>query len=157
MCAAGQNDFMTNALLNAGLAELQRQCADASAPMALLSCTQSASFTSIAGAEVTLSRAVLLIVEVLNTWSPSVDRFVMLLNISDTHWVSDSVYFLSRSVTLYDSMGGPSRTKSLILSRLLLFSRHAELRRRVLLFETDVKNMKWTVDDEVNEPGQQDG
>lgn len=157
MCDAGQQAFLTNALVDAGLAELQQRCAAASVPTAVLSCTQSAAFTSIAGAEVPLPRAMASIVEVLDTWEPSIDRYVMLVNIGNSHWVSACVSFLTRSVTLYDSIGGPSPAKSLIVSRLLLFARQADLRRLVLVPQADDKEVMWTVADEVNQPAQQDG
>lgn len=156
VCDAGQRVFMTNALLVAGLAELQDRCPGASVPTGVLTCSQSASFTSIAGAEVDMPRALLSILEVLSTWGPSVEKFVMLVNIGNTHWVSATVSFLSQSVTLYDSLGGPSAKKTLIVSRLLLFARQAELRRRVLLPASVDTEIDWTVEDEVNHPRQQD-
>lgn len=156
MCDAGQPAFITNALLDAGLAELQLRCAGASVPTGVLSCSQSASFTSIAGVEVDMPRALQSIVEVLGTWGPSVQQFVMMVNIGNNHWVSASVSMLSRSVTLFDSLGGPSVLKSLVVSRLLLFARQAELRRRVVLPGLSEGEIDWIVDDEVNEPSQRD-
>ncbi|KAK1867731.1 hypothetical protein I4F81_010233 [Pyropia yezoensis] len=153
---AGQRVFMTNALLDAGLAELQDLRTGASVQTGVLTCSQSASFTSIAGVEVDMPRALLSILEVLSMRGPSVEKFVMLVNIGNKHWVSATVSFLSQSVTLYDSLGGPSAEKTLIVSRLLLFARQAELRRRALLPASADTEIDWTVEDEVNYPRQQD-
>lgn len=131
LCDAGQRAFLTNALVDAGLAELQQRCAGASVPTGVLSCTQSALFSSIAGADVPLPRSLTSIMEVLDSWDPSTDRYVMLRNIGNSHWISACVSFGTRSVTLYDSIGGASPTKSLTVSRLLLFARQATLRRHV--------------------------
>lgn len=77
--------------------------------------------------------------------------------IGNIHWASATVSFLSSTVTLFDSLGGLSALKSLICSRLLLFARQAELRRRVLFPGSAAEETRWTVDDEVNEPAQRDG
>lgn len=156
VCDAGQRAFLTNALLDAGLAELQDRCTGASVLTGVLTCSQSASFTSIGGVAVDMPRALLSILEVLSSWGPSMEQFVMLVNIGNTHWVSATVSFPSRSVKLYDSLGGPSVDKSLIVSRLLLFARQAELRRRTVLPASLEPEINWTVEDEVNHPRQQD-
>lgn len=62
MCDAGNPEFFTSALLDAGLTKLQMRCAGVSMPTGVLYCTQSASFASIAGAEVGIPRALLSIV-----------------------------------------------------------------------------------------------
>lgn len=156
MCDAGQRAFLTNALLDASLAELDGRCVTKSLPVAVLSCSQSASFTTVAGKEVSLERAVESILEVLSTWDASVDRFVMLFNIGNYHWISASVSLLSRSVVMYDSMVGTSSTKEFILSRLLLFARQAELRRRVVYKNAVLEDIPWRTEKEVNRPLQQD-
>lgn len=156
ICAAGQRAFLSNALVDAGLAELQQRCARESVPTGVLSCSQSASFTSIAGADVPLPRAFTSIMEVLDTWGPSTDRYVMLVNIGNTHWVSACVSLRTRSVTMYDSISGPSPTKLLIVSRLLLFARQATLRRRVTSSFSAAEEVEWKVD-EVNQLSHQDG
>lgn len=156
VCDAGQRAFLTNALIDAGLAELQQRCVSAAVPTGVRSCSQSASFTSVAGTAVALPRALTSIVEVLDTWEPSMDRRVMLVNIGNSHWVSASVSFLSRSVSLYESMGGPPPTMCLLISRLLLFARQADLRRRAVTPEEDGAEVDWTVANEVNQPQQQD-
>jgi len=156
VCDAGRTAFVTNALLDGGLAELHSRCGTASLPSSVLSSSQSASFTTVSGSEVSLQRAVQSILHVLNTWDASVDRFVMLFNIGNYHWIAGSISFLSRSVVLYDSMGGTSSTKAFILSRLLLFARHAELRQRAVYPDSVVEHFKWRADKEVNRPMQQD-
>jgi len=157
VCDAGRRAFATNALLDGGLAELHFRCAKASLPVAVLSCSQTASFTTISGDEVSLPRAVLSIMDVLNTWDASVDRFVMLFNIGNYHWISASISFLSRSVVLYDSGHGNTSAKAFILSRLLLFARQAELRRRAVLPNAVMEDIKWREEEEINRPTQQDG
>lgn len=157
VCDAGRRAFATNALLDGALAELHFRCANASMPIAVLSCSQSASFTTIAGDEVSLRRAVLSIMDVLSTWDASVDRFVMLFNIGNYHWISASISFSSRSVVLYDSGRGKSSAKAFILSRLLLFARQAELRRRAVFLNAVVEDIQWRTDEEINRPTQQDG
>lgn len=64
--------------------------------------------------------------------------------------------FLSGSVTLFDSLEGPSAVKSLIISRLLIFARQSELRRHVPFLGSTESEIRWKADDEVNEPAQQD-
>lgn len=156
VCDAGRREFATNAMLDGGLAELHLRCGNASLPVAVLSSSQSASFTTISGNEVSLQRSVLSIMDALNTWDASVDRFVMLFNVGNYHWISGSISFLSRSVVLYDSMGGTSSAKAFILSRLLLFARQAEVRRRAVYPDAVVENLTWRADEEVNRPMQQE-
>jgi len=153
---AGQREYMTNALLDAGLAELQRRCADALTGTAVFSCTQSASFTSIDGEEVSLKRAVASILEVLHMWDTSVTRFVLLLNIDNTHWISASVSLTTGCVTVYDSAGGFCDAKRHIVSRLLLFARQAEVRWRAVHPDAAKKDIEWKWL-EVNKPAQHDG
>jgi len=155
---AGQEAFMTNAPLDAGLAELQERCMALSIPTAVLSTSQSASFTHIGKIQVQFERALAAIVEVLDSWSPSTTRFVMVLNMDNVHWISASVSLLSGTVTVYDSLaGGSSAAKDHIVNRLLLFARQAELRWRLSCLNlSSVGGAEWTVD-HVNSPGQEDG
>ncbi|KAK1861750.1 hypothetical protein I4F81_004330 [Pyropia yezoensis] len=91
VCHSGQKQFLTNALLDAGLAEIQHRCVGASLQIGVLSTSQSASFKSKAGEEVALARAMTAVLEVLDQFDPAVERFVMLVNIGNTHWISATV------------------------------------------------------------------
>ena len=156
VCGAGQEAFITNALLDAGLAELQDRCTSSSIPAGVLSTSQSASFTHIAKKQVPLERAMTAILEVLDSWSSSVTQFVMLLNVENVHWISATLSFLSGSVTVYDSLGGGRcAAKDHILNRLVLFARQAELRWRVSHPDLSVGGIEWTVH-KVNSPRQGD-
>lgn len=104
-----------------------------------------------------MARAITATLEVLDQFETVVERVVMLVNIDNTHWASATEAFLPRSVTLFDSLEGPSAVKSLISSRLLLLARQAELRRRDLFPGSAAEEIRWTVDDEVNEPAQRGG
>lgn len=84
MSDAGQRAFLTNALVNAGLDELQQRCAIASVPTGVISCTQSATFTSIAGVEVPMPRAPTSIVDLLVRWALSTDRVVTVVNVGNS-------------------------------------------------------------------------
>jgi len=53
-------------------------------------------------------------------------------------------------------MGGTSSAKAFILSRLLLFARQAEVRRRAVDPDAVVENLTWRADEEVNRPMQHD-
>eukprot|EP00168_Porphyra_purpurea_P014718 TRINITY_DN4292_c0_g1_i1.p1 TRINITY_DN4292_c0_g1~~TRINITY_DN4292_c0_g1_i1.p1 ORF type:complete len:262 (-),score=53.67 TRINITY_DN4292_c0_g1_i1:82-867(-) len=157
VCDAGRRAFATDALLDGGLAELHFRYANASLPVAVLSCSQTAFLTTISADQVSLLRAVLSIMDVLNTWDASVDQFVMMFNNGNYHWILASISFLSRSVVFYDSGRGKTSTKAFILSRLLLFARQAELRRRAVFFNAMMEDIKWQEDEEINRPTQQDG
>eukprot|EP00168_Porphyra_purpurea_P000864 TRINITY_DN1099_c0_g1_i7.p2 TRINITY_DN1099_c0_g1~~TRINITY_DN1099_c0_g1_i7.p2 ORF type:complete len:115 (+),score=15.09 TRINITY_DN1099_c0_g1_i7:275-619(+) len=80
----------------------------------------------------------------------------MLFNVGNYHWISASISFLWRSVVLFDSIGGTSSAKAFILSRVLLFARQAQLRRRTVYPHAVEESREWRVDDEVNRPMQQD-
>jgi len=140
---AVQREYMTNALLDAGLAEVQRRCGDGSTGTAVLSCTQSASFTSIEGGEVGVKRAMASILEVLHMWDASMTQFVMQLNIENKHWISASVSLSTGCVTVYDSAGGFCDAKRHILSRLLLFARQSEVRWRTVHPAAAKKDIEW--------------
>lgn len=157
ICDSGRRQNLTSALLDAGMAEMQRRCVGSSLPTGVLSTTQSASFTTIAGVAVALSGAMTAVREVLDQFDPALDRYVMLLNIGSAHWAPATVSLLAGTVTMFDSVGGPSAVKSLIVSRPLVFARQAELRRRILFPGLTVEDIRWTVNDEVNQPSQRDG
>jgi len=152
---AGQKEYMTNALLDAGMTEVQRRCSHGSTASAVLSCTQSASFTSIGGEEVSLERAMSSIVEVMDTWDSSLTRFVMLLNIDDKHWISASISLTTGCVTVYDSAVGFCAAKRRIASRLLLFARQAEIRWRTVHVDASVGDIEWKLV-EANKPARRD-
>jgi len=138
-----QREYMTHALLDAGLAEVQRRCGDGSTGTAVLSCTQSASFTSIEGGEVSVKRAMASILEVLHMWDASMTQFVMQLNIENKHWISASVSLSTGCVTVYDSAGGFRDAKRHILSRLILFARQSEVRWRTVHPAAAKKDIEW--------------
>lgn len=144
-------------MVGAGLAKLQQRCIRASVPTGVLSCSHSASFKSLVCAVASMQRALTAIVETFNVCDPSIDRYVMLVNIGGSHWVSAYVSFWTRSVSVNGYIGGSSPLKALIVSRLPLFAREANLRRQVLFPKSPGNESKWTVADEVNEPAQQDG
>jgi len=156
VCDAGQREWITNALLDAGLAGLQSRCDAGSVPIGVLSSSQSASFTHVGGRRVSLEGAVPRVLEVLDSWSASVTRFVMVLNVDNCHWMSASVSLSTGQVTLYDSLGGPSPAKTHITSRLHLFARYAEQRWRATHPDAAVGVIEWQFD-EVNTPRQVDG
>jgi len=151
---AGQQAYLTNALLDSGLGELQLLCVAAKSPSAVLSCSQSASFTSIAGEEVSLQRALVSILEVLDGWDTTVEQYVMLLNIDNTHWISATVSLSTGFVIVYDSLAGFCPAKKAILSKLLLFARQAEIRWRTF-HPKSVDAIEWQTA-EVNTPRQAD-
>ena len=156
VCDAGQQEWITNALLDAGLAELQSRCDAGSVAIGVLSTSQSASFTHVGGEQVSLESAVPRVLKVLDSWSSSVTRFVMLLNVDNCHWMSAAVSLLTGQVTLYDSLGGPSPAKTHITSRLHLFARYAEQRWRATHPDVPVGAVEWQFE-EVNTPRQMDG
>jgi len=96
------------------------------------------------------------VLEVLDSCSASITRFVMVLNVDNCHWMSAALSLLTGQVTLYDSLGGSSPTKSHITSRLHLFARYAEQRRRATHPDAAVGSIKWQFY-EVNTPRQMDG
>jgi len=156
VCGAGQEAFMTSALLDAGLAELQDRWTFSSIPTGVLSTSRSASLTHIQRKQVPLKRAMTAILEVLDSWSSSLTQFVMLLNMDNTHWISAAVSLLSGSVTVYSSLGwGRCAAKDPIVDGLLLFMRQAELRWRVSRPDRSVGGIEWTVD-QVISPRQED-
>lgn len=83
MCVAGQPEFLTYTLLDGGFAELQDRCGWATVPIAVLSTSQSASYTTVARKVVGTLSAVASILDVLNTWDTSIDRFVMPFNVGN--------------------------------------------------------------------------
>ena len=147
---------MTNALLDAGLAELRDRWTFSSIPTGVLSTSRSASLTHMQQKQVPLKRSMTAILEVLDSWSSSVTQFVMLLNMDHTHWISAAVSLLSGSVAVYDSLGrGRFETEDPIVNRLVLFERQAELRWRVSRPDRSVGGIEWTVD-QVISPRQED-
>lgn len=155
VCDAGQPAYLTNALLDAGMAGLQGRCNAGSVPIGVLTSSQSASFTHVGGQEVSLASAVSCVLAVLDSWSASVTRFVMVLNVDNEHWLSASVSLSTGRVTLYDSLGGSSQAKTHILSRVHLFARLAERRWRAVHPDASVKAIEWQME-EVNTPRQKD-
>ena len=156
ICDAGQREWITNALMDAGLAGLQSRCDAGSVPIGVLSSSQSASFTHVGGRQVSLESAVPCVLQVLDSWSTSVTRFVMVLNVDNSHWTSAAVSLLTGQVTLYDSLGGSSPAKTYITSRLRLFGRYAEQRWRATHPDAAVGSVDWQFE-EVNTPRQMDG
>jgi len=156
VCDAGQREWITNALMDAGLAGLQGRCDAGSVPIGVLSSSQSASFTKVGGRQVSLESAVSCVLEVLDSWSASVKRFVMVLNVDNCHWMSAAVSLLTGQGTLYDFLGGSSPAKTHITSRLRLFGRYDEQRWRATHPDTAVGSIEWQFD-EINTPRQMDG
>jgi len=156
VCDAGQREWITNALLNAGLAGVQSRCDAGSVPIGVLSSSQSASFTHIGGRWVSLESAVPCVLEVLDSWSASVTRFVMVLIVENCHWMSAAISLLTGQVILYESLGGPSPAKTHITSRLHLFARYAEVRWRTTHPDAAVGAIEWQCE-EVSTPRQVNG
>ena len=91
-----------------------------------------------------------------DSWSASVTRFVMVLNVDNCHWMSAAVSFVTGQVTLYDSLGGSSPAKTHTTSRLRLFARYAEQRWQATHPDAAVGSIEWQFE-EVNTPRQMDG
>jgi len=156
VCDAGQREWITNALMDAGLAGLHGRCDAGSVPIGVLSSSQSSSFTHVGGRQVSLESAVPCELEVRDSWSASVTRFVMVLNVDNCNWMSGAVSFVTGQVTLYDSLGGSSPAKTHITSRLRLSARYAEQRWQATHPDAAVGSIEWQFE-EVNTPRQMDG
>jgi len=155
VCDAGQPEYITNALLDAGMAGLQGRCNAGSVPIGVLSSSQSASFTHVGKKEVSLERAVPCVLEVLISWSASVTQFVMVLNVRNEHWMSAAVSLSNGRVILYDSLCGSSQAKRHIVSRLQLFARCAERRWRATHPNAAQGAIEWQFNED-NTPQQMD-
>lgn len=59
-------------------------------------------------------------------------------------------------MALFDSQGGTSVAKAFILSRLLLFARQADTRRKGLDHAAVLESLEWRVEENVHRPMQQD-
>jgi len=130
VCQARQQEWITNALLDEDLAELHIWCDAGSVPVTVLSSSDLASFTHVGGEQESLQNAVLRVLEVLDSWSASVTRFVMLLNVDICHLNFASVSLLTGKGTLYKYLGGASPAKTHITTRIKILARYAEQRRR---------------------------
>lgn len=151
-----QRAFMTNAILDAALVEMRQHGALRTMPGYVLLTGQSASFTTCNKVRVPAQVAVKKIKEVYDVMPRArYQRFLMLLNLVDQHWISAEV-LPHGVINVFDSSDGVFKSeKDFAVQRVMLFAREVDRLRRLNDRTAPVVD-KWTVKF-VNSPVQADG
>lgn len=151
-----QKSFMTNAILDAALVEMRQHGALRNMPGYVLLTGQSASVTTCNNARVPVDVAVKWIKEVYDDMPRArYERFLMLLNLVDQHWISAEV-LPHGIINIYDSSeGGFKNEKDFAVERVMLFAREVDRLRRLSNPMAPAVD-KWTVKF-INSPMQADG
>jgi len=154
----GQRAFLTNGVLDASLVEVREVAPQLAGPLYVLTTSQSSAFTAVGGARVSAEEAVKRMVEIFEVMPvPHVLRFLMLMNLSNTHWISVDVFVPGGQVVVFDSYNGScSGEKTFCVERVLLFAR--QYSRWLLARDPSCGlSLHWQPPSYVNEPVQRDG
>ncbi|OSX75126.1 hypothetical protein BU14_0254s0006 [Porphyra umbilicalis] len=154
----GQRAFLTNAVLDASLVEVREVAPQLAGPLYVLTTSQSSAFTSVGGQRVSAEEAVKRMVEIFEVMPvPHVLRFLMLMNLSNTHWISVDVFVPGGQVVVFDSYNGScSSEKTFRVERVLLFA--SQYSRWLLARDPSCGvSLQWQPPSYVNEPVQRDG
>jgi len=105
--ANGQQTFMTNALLDAGLVELLEKEPTVPGPMFVLTTNQSAAFTAVHNRRVPEDAATKMMREIFELFPAThVVRCLMLLNLSNKDWIAAEVFVPAGKVVVFESSAG---------------------------------------------------
>lgn len=152
----GQRAYMTSALLDAALVEMWMHVALRVMPGYVLLTSQSAAFMTCNNKRVPEDVALQKIKEVYEVMPRArYQRFVMLLNLSEHHWISAEVQ-PARTITIFDSSDGAFKEEEdFAVRRVELFAHELDRLRR-LGDPTAPPVDKWAVNF-INAPVQEDG
>ncbi|OSX74807.1 hypothetical protein BU14_0267s0008 [Porphyra umbilicalis] len=155
----GQRKYMTNGVLDAALVEMRLHSAVRMHPSFVLMTGQSASFTVCNGQVVGEAVAIDRIKEIYDAMpNARYQRFVMLLNLGQHHWISAEVVPGAPvgKINVFDSLaGGYPKEKDLAVSRVKLFAREVDRLWRLGNSGAPVVE-RWDVSF-INSPSQGDG